>query len=246
MLGLNPRHAAQERGETACVVSPQDRDQRMAGGVPLGQGPDGLVGDLLPALPAVRARLAGTDGENAVEEKDAVVGPGGQVAVGRPRVAEVFGVLLEDVPQAARDRPDIRGDREAEADRVPRPGVGVLPDDEDPHVVERLLEGPQHVVPAGEIGASLRDLGAKEFAHPGDVVMHRFEGARPARLDNVLQRLLCHVPNSSTHRAARGTTPEPPGPNTTGRPAICAAGRPAGIAATLPVITRTRLSRTCR
>ena len=47
----------------------------------------------------------------------------GPIAVLRLRVAEILAVLLEDVAEAARQRPDVRGDAEAQAvDRTHRIG----------------------------------------------------------------------------------------------------------------------------
>ena len=60
---------------------------------------------------------------------------------GRLREAEILAVLLEDVAQAAGQRPDVGGDAEAEADRVAGRRVRILADDQHADVVERLLEG---------------------------------------------------------------------------------------------------------
>ena len=94
------------------------RPQRIAtSGVAAGdERADRLVGDRLPALVAVRARLARRDAQHAVQQQHAGVGPRRQVAVGRRRVAEVVAVLAEDVDEALRQRPHVRRDRERQAD----------------------------------------------------------------------------------------------------------------------------------
>ena len=102
--------------------------------------PDGLLGDGFPALAAMGAGAARRDGEDAVEEQHALLAPGREVAVGRRRVAEIFGVFLEDVQQARRERPDVGRDAEAQPDRVARRRVRILADDEDADVGERLLQ----------------------------------------------------------------------------------------------------------
>ena len=97
--------------------------------------------------------MPGADREDAVEEEDALLRPGREVAVLRLRVAEVLAVLLEDVAEAAGQRPDVGGDAEAEADRVAGGRVRVLADDQHADVVERLLEGRED---AGRVGEERR------------------------------------------------------------------------------------------
>ena len=68
-------------------------------------------------------------------------------------------------------------------------GVGVLADDQHPHVGERLLEGAQHLVACGQVPLARGDLLAQEHAHPGDLVLDWRERIRPARLYDFAQRL---------------------------------------------------------
>ena len=64
-----------------------------------------------------------------------------------------------------------------------RRGVRVLPDDEHPHVVERRVEGAQHVVAGREVAAPGGRLGAEEVAERGDARRDGRERPRPARVD---------------------------------------------------------------
>src|SRR5262249_59021005 len=60
--GLDQRDPVKQGREAACVPAPQDGDERDALPIrcaPAGQLTDRLLGDLLPALPAVRGGLAG-------------------------------------------------------------------------------------------------------------------------------------------------------------------------------------------
>ena len=104
-------------------------------------------------LPRWEPGAARGDREDAVEEEDALLRPGREVAVRRLRVAEILAVLLEDVAEAAGERPDVGGDAEAQADRVAGRRVRVLADDQHAHVVERLLEGRED---AGRVGEERR------------------------------------------------------------------------------------------
>ena len=155
--GMPSEPAPQRTG----VASPEDRDEWTAAG---DEGVDGAVGDLLPALAPVARGGARAHGEDAVEEQHAALGPRREVAGRRRGHAEVALQLGVDVDQAAGEGAHVGGDGEAQADGVPGGRVGVLPDDEHPHVVERLLEGPQDVCPARQVAATCRDLGAQELA----------------------------------------------------------------------------------
>lgn len=141
--GLDGRQIAEQRPQIACVAPPQHRHQRASA---RHQCPDGLLGDLLPALAAVCGGLAGSRGQRPVQQQYALPGPRRQIAVRGAGEPEVGVQLAEDVLQAAGQRADVRRHGEAEPDRMPGRGIGVLPDDEDPHLVEGLLEGAQHVV----------------------------------------------------------------------------------------------------
>ena len=88
-----------------------------------------------------------------------------------------------------------------------RRGVRILSDDQHPHVGERLLEGAQHLVARGQVALARGDLLAQEHAYPRDLVLDGGERVRPARLDDVGQRLshvqkIAHAPDK-TERARR-------------------------------------------
>jgi hypothetical protein len=91
-----------------------------------------------PTLAPVAAGCARLDRQHPVEQQHALVGPRGQVSAAGSGQAKIRPKLLEDVLQTARERVDIGGDRERQPDRVARTRIGVLPDDEDPHLVEGL------------------------------------------------------------------------------------------------------------
>ena len=122
---------AEERLEVAGVAAPEDRGERAAAG---GEGADGLLGDRLPAAALVGVGAARADGEGAVEQQDAAVGPRREVAGGRRRDGRGRGVLGEDVAQAGGEGPDVGGDGEAQADGVAGRRVRVLADDQDADV----------------------------------------------------------------------------------------------------------------
>src|SRR5690349_20235105 len=199
----NTRATLGEQGdERARVAAPQDGHQGFP--FPGDQGPDGLLGHLLPALAAVRGRMPRLNGQHPVEQQHAALGPRGQVPVRRPREAEVRGVLGEDVEQARRQPPHLGRDREAQPDRMAGRGIRVLADDEHAHVVERLLERPQHVVPGRQVPAPGRDLRPQELAHRGDLVRDGLQCPGPASVDDVAQRL-CHDSTVSAVTQKQGT-----------------------------------------
>ena len=59
---------------------------------------------------------------------------------------------------------DLGRDREAQADRVARRRIGILPDDQHPHVGERLAEGAEDVLACRQVAAAGSDLGSEEVA----------------------------------------------------------------------------------
>ena len=83
---LDRRRAAQHRLEALRVPSPEHRDERLR---PLDEGTDRLLRDGLPSVAAMTGRRAGPHGEDAVEQQDALLRPGRQVAVRAGRDAEV-------------------------------------------------------------------------------------------------------------------------------------------------------------
>ena len=149
--------------------------------------------------------LRGSHGEHPVEQQHAALAPRGQIAVGRGRVAEVGGVLPEDVEQAGRQPAYLGRDREAQPDRITGRGVGILADDQHPHLVERLLEGAQYPVARGQVAAARGHLRAQEVAHRGDPARDRGQRAGPARLDDLTQFTACHGITVGPGRGAGGT-----------------------------------------
>ena len=129
-LDRNAVALRQHRFERRRVAAPQDRHHRLR---PRGQRADGALGDRFPALAAVRRRVARTNREDPVQQQHAALRPGRQVAARGLRVAQVGGVLAEDVGQTAGQRTHIGSHRKAQPHRMPRRRVGILPDDQHPH-----------------------------------------------------------------------------------------------------------------
>jgi hypothetical protein len=75
---------------------------------------------------------------------------------------------------------------------LPRSRVRVLADDQDPYVVEGLLEGPEYVRPGRQVGAPGGDFGTQEVAHPADASSSRGERFGPPGLDDFFQWSCCH------------------------------------------------------
>src|SRR3989344_1571276 len=96
------------------------------------------IGKLLPPLPLVRARSAGTHRERRVQQENSLRGPARKVGVATHRVPEVRFELLENILERRRRR-DARVDRKAQAIGLPRPVVRVLPEYDDLHRLERAL-----------------------------------------------------------------------------------------------------------
>ncbi|GHH45638.1 hypothetical protein GCM10017774_46860 [Lentzea cavernae] len=53
--------------------------------------------------------------------------------------------------------------------------------------MERLLEGTQHVLPRGEVGATGGHLRAQELTHGGDLVSNGGESFSPTGFDNFVE-----------------------------------------------------------
>src|SRR5258707_14036277 len=124
MRRLDTRNVGEQGYERARVAAPQDGHQGFP--FPGGQGPDGLLGHLLPALAPVRGRLARLDGQHPVEQQHAALGPRGQVPVRRPWEAEVRGVLGEDVEKARRQPSYLRRALEAQPDPMARCRIRIV------------------------------------------------------------------------------------------------------------------------
>lgn len=204
--GVEPRS-----GCSPAASRPQDRDERC---VTRHERADGVLGDRLPAPPAVGARRAGGDGQHAVEQHDALVAPRRQVAVRRGCDAEVVVQLAVDVRHAPRQRPHVRVDGERQSDRVAGRRIRILPDDEHAHIGERPLERPQHAVARGQVRAAFGDLGAQAVADLGDPRPHRGEGVRPALVD---QSRVCELGEALRHVRRRPRRAPSPAPTTGSR-----------------------------
>ena len=97
MGALDDRDVLEDGGERLGVLAPQNRDQGLL--EPLDEASDGCLSEGLPPDPAVTTGLAIPDREDAVEEKNTLLSPGGEVAAGRDSDVEVACELLEDVLQ---------------------------------------------------------------------------------------------------------------------------------------------------
>ncbi len=98
------------------------------------------VSKRFPTYVPMATRFMGTHGENGVEQENPLLGPSLQKAVlrwGHPDVGLEFPV---DVAEGWGDSYPMP-DRESESMGLPRAVVGVLAEDDDPHVVKRHLEG---------------------------------------------------------------------------------------------------------
>lgn len=105
-------------------------------GAAFGDKADEGVGEGFPAFAGVREGGVGVDGENGVEEEDALLGPGGEVAAmdvgGAAEVGLDFG---EDVAEGGRRLGGL-ANGEGEAVGVAGGGIWVLPEDDGASVGE--------------------------------------------------------------------------------------------------------------
>lgn len=90
-----------ERLALAGRCAPQHEDGGLG---PLPQCTHHLLGEVPPSRPPVGVSVTGTHGQGGVEEQHSLARPVLQVAVVRPRHAEVALQLLVDVGQGVRDR----------------------------------------------------------------------------------------------------------------------------------------------
>ena len=133
------------------IGSPEDEYEVVA---LLAEDADDSIGEHLPAAALMRTRIVGLHGERGVEEQHALVGPTGEVAVGRQGLAEVGLNLLEDVDQRGRHR-HTRSHREAHAVGLPRLVVGVLTDDDHLDLMEgTMVEGVENLPRRGIDGGA--------------------------------------------------------------------------------------------
>ena len=173
------RDVAEQRSEVAGVAAPQDRHERFA--VPVDERADRLLRDGLPALAAVRARLPRRHGEHPVEQQHALLGPRREVAGGGRRVAEVGGVLAEDVGAGCRGTGRTSGATENDSPTAcPGVGYGSWPTISTRTVANGLVNARSTFAPAGRyrlpaaisarrkspMSATLWATGASACAHP--------------------------------------------------------------------------------
>ena len=125
------------------VAAPENEGDRL---LPRVQRLDDAVRERLPPLPLVRVRLPAAHGQHRVEEQHALLRPRSQVAVVRNRRADVVPQFFENILQRRRCRHP-RLHREAEAVRLPRPVIRVLPEDDDLHcLVRRRMQRIENIV----------------------------------------------------------------------------------------------------
>ena len=117
---------------------------------------DGGIGELLPPVVLVRAGGMGAHRERGVEQQHPLVCPTAEVSTGGgDGKTEVVVYLLDDIDQRWRHTHTV-GDREAQSLRLPRLVVGVLPKDDDFHLVERrAVEGGKDKTARGIAGVRL-------------------------------------------------------------------------------------------
>jgi len=159
------RRPAQQGHHALGIFAPQDRHQRTL--PPRAVSAVGNRGnrrrrDGLPPFAAVRAGVSRFDTEDAVQEQDALIRPSAEVAVDAGRESEVVVEFAVDVGEASRDGPSRAGDGEGQPDGVSRGGVGVLAENQDFDVGQRLFEGAQEVPCSrqnlGAVGRLARDI----------------------------------------------------------------------------------------
>jgi hypothetical protein len=97
---------------------------------------DDRVGERLPPLALMRRRLPRLDRQAIVEQQHALFGPMSEIAVRRPRDAEVALHFLVDIDEARRGA-NPRLYRKAQAMRLLRPVIRILPQDDDADVARR-------------------------------------------------------------------------------------------------------------
>ena len=119
--------AVDERAFFLCVAAPEDEDEVFA---LFGQAADDGVGKGFPAQCGVGVGLAGADGEDGVEQEDALFRPVLQAAVVRDaETGDVVGKFFVDVLQGGRDV-DARTDGKGQSVRLSFAVVGVLAEDD--------------------------------------------------------------------------------------------------------------------
>ena len=136
----------------------------------LGQSAYGGIGKLLPTLLLMRARLMGAYGQGSVQQEHTLVCPTGEVTAFGYGNAQVVLNLLEDVLEGRREGHSVVY-REAQAVRLSRSVVRVLPDDHHLRLVERTkVEGIENQF-AGRIYLCTRIFVPHEVGQLDEVVL---------------------------------------------------------------------------
>src|SRR5690606_2729555 len=128
------------------------------------------VGETLPAAALMGAGARLLDGEDGIQQQNALPRPWKQMSVRRARQAEIAVQFLIDVAKRGRDCNAGRY-REAETVRLSRPVIGILPDDDEFDRLERRrIKGGEDVAAGRVDDLSGRLLAAEkraEFLHIG-------------------------------------------------------------------------------
>ena len=123
---------------TAGVTAPKHINDVAAAGI---ERADGGISKCRPAQRLMTVGVVGAYGERSVEQKHALPGPAREIAIGGNRFAQVVVDLLEDIDERRRHLNAI-GYRKTKPHRLSLLMVGILPDDDHPHLVERTkVEG---------------------------------------------------------------------------------------------------------
>ncbi|PAV66679.1 hypothetical protein WR25_01824 [Diploscapter pachys] len=175
------RHVGDERRLLLRMRAPQQEHDRLR----LGRNrADHRIGERLPPPAGMRRGASVLDGQHAVEQQHARPRPALQMPVARRGNAQIVVQFLEDVAQRRRHlHPRLH--RKAQAMRLPRPMVRVLPQDHDLHRIERRqLQRPKPVVRRRQDGLPRRLFCGQEAAQ----VRHRL-----TRQDRVERRAPARV-----------------------------------------------------
>ena len=149
---------------------------------------DRLVGDMLPSFALMAVGTTDLNGQASVEQHDPALRPWGQIAVGRCGNAQIVAEFLVDINQAFRQRPDIRGDAEAQSHRVTGRRIRILSDNQHFDAVEGDGERAQDIASRWKIMASRRDFGPQKIPHPMDIRFHVGQRCGPSGVNNLGQR----------------------------------------------------------
>lgn len=187
MRALDTRHLAEYGRERSRIVTPQDCRERPASS---NQRTNRKLREAFPPQAPVGASLAGANREHAVEQQHPSIRPLRQVSVLGRRNGEVVVQFPIYVPQTARDRPNVGLSREREPDGVTGRRIGILADDEHPHLRKRTLERLQHTVGCREHLVPLLPFRAQRAIQLIELAGDRLKGVGPVRSDPAARREL--------------------------------------------------------